>query len=430
MRVNFFYKTIRHPPVKQIERHLKTRILEYQQVFPAVFVNGPRQAGKRTLVRHLMENDWPADYVTFNEATMLDAAEGNPRSFLRAYERNLVLNEFQMAPSLFRMLKILIDETRFHDRTRADGRYLLTGPTHLIMLPELADAMVGRMGTLTLYPLSALEIAQGRGDFLTRLLEDEFEPETVERKYKISDIMSRATYPEITDKPEAERSQWFEAYITSVLQRDVRQIYDVAKLDVLPNLVAVLAARAGGLIDEIDVARTIGQNQETAENHRILLQMIFLTLDVRSWFRNVGKRLVKAPKGYFIDTSLLCHLQQIDMANAELRDPHVFGKVFENFVVSELLKQLSFSKSRVQIQHFRTSDNKKVDIVLEQPNGKLAGIEIKNKDTVAASDFIGLNELRRLAKGDFICGIVLYRGSKAVRFGDSLWAIPVDFLWA
>lgn len=382
------------------------------------------------MAQHLTENDWPADYVTFDEATMLGAAEANPESFLRAYDQNLVLDEIQMAPSLFRMLKILIDETRLHDRTSANGRYLLTGSANIMVLPNLSDALVGRMGTLTLYPLSALEIAQGRGDFLTKLFENKFEPETVTRKYEISDIISRATYPEITDKPETERSQWFEAYITSILQRDVRQISEIAKLGVLPNLLAVLAARAGGLVNEAEIARTIEQNAMTAKNYRILLQMMFLTFDVRPWFRNVSKRLVRAPKGYITDTSLLCHLQRIDMARAELRDPHVFGRVFENFVVSELLKQLSFSNNSVRIYHFRTSDNKEVDIVLEQPDGQLAGIEIKSRDTVAASDFNGLNELRRLTKSDFICGIVLYRGRKTVPFGNGLWAIPVDFLWA
>ena len=131
------------------------------------------------------------------------------------------------------------------------------------------------------------------------------------------------------------------------------------------------------MINEADIARSIGQNAVTAKNYRVLLQMLFLTFDVKPWFRNIGKRLVKSPKGYLVDTSLLCHLQQIDLEKVAHSDPHTFGHIIENFVATELLKQLSFSGLRAELYHFRTSDGKEVDFVLEQPNGLLAGIEIR-----------------------------------------------------
>ena len=293
-----------------IKRQLSRAVLDALQGFPVVFVNGPRQAGKSTLVQDLAAKKWPAEYVTFDEATMLGAAEANPESFLRAYEGRLILDEVQMVPDLFRVLKMLADEARLADKVTANGRYLLTGSANIMALPQLSDALVGRMRVLTLYPFSALEVTGGKGGFLSRLSSNGFRAATMKRKANLVEVLKQATFPEITDQGDARRSEWFESYITTILQRDVRQIADIAKLGVLPNLLRILASRAGGLVNEADIARSIGQNAVTAKNYRVLLQMMFLTFDVRPWFRNIGKRLVKSGKGYIIDTSLLCHLNR------------------------------------------------------------------------------------------------------------------------
>jgi predicted AAA+ superfamily ATPase len=412
-----------------IERKLKNNLLDALQGFPVVYVNGPRQAGKSTLVQKLAAKEWPADYITFDEAMMLGAAEANPESFLRAYGAPLILDEVQMVPSLFRVFKLLADEARLQDKQNANGRYLLTGSANIMALPQLADALVGRMHVLTLYPLSAIEISQGKGCFLAKLMSNGFKPHTSKPKLQLTDIIRKSTFPEITVENNDRRRQWFESYITTILQRDVRQIADIAKLGVLPNLLKVLAGRAGGLVNEADISRAIGQNAVTAKNYRVLLQMMFLTFDVKPWFRNISKRLVKSPKSYIIDTSLLCHLQQVDLEKTIINDPHLFGHIFENFVATELLKQLSSADKPADLYHFRTSDGKEVDFVLESPNGKLAAIEVKGRDSVNESDFKGLKESRNHTKEDFICGIVLYRGSKTIPFDDDMWAVSIDELW-
>ncbi len=412
-----------------IERKLGQNILDALQGFPVVYVNGPRQAGKSTLVHSLAATQWPAEYVTFDEATMLGAAEANPESFLHAWPGRLILDEVQRVPGLFRALKMRVDETRLAARQDANGRYLLTGSANIMALPALSDALVGRMSVLTLYPLSALEVTGGQGGFINRLLGNDFSAGTLARKLPVTEVIRRAGFPEILEQSDDLRRQWFEAYITTILQRDVRQIAAIARLGVLPNLLKVMASRAGGLINDADLARAIGQNAVTTKSYRVLLQMMFLSFDVSPWFRNIGKRLVKAPKGYIIDTSLLCHLQQVDLAKAEASDPHVFGHLFENFVATELLKQLSSFHIAVALHHFRTSDGKEVDFVLERRDGKLAAIEVKARDAVGEMDFNGLKELQRQIGDDFLCGIVLYRGNKTVPFGEKLWAMPVDAMW-
>ncbi len=396
---------------------------------PAVYVAGPRQAGKSTLVMRLARKDWPADYVTFDEAGMLGAAEANPQSFLRAWDGPLVLDEAQMAPDLFRALKLLIDEARHDQPASANGRYLLTGSSSILALPKLADALVGRMRVFTLYPLSALEVSAGSGDFLPRLWENRFTPGPVRSEYQLAEMIVRASFPEISGKGQSARRKWFEDYVSTILQRDVRQIAEIAKLGTLPNLLKLLAGRTGGLVNEADIARSLGLNAVTAKNYRMLLQMVFLTLEVRPWFRNIGKRLVKAPKCYLVDTSLLCHLRNIDPGQAAVRDPHVFGQIMENFVASELAKQLAATAPQAGLHHFRTSYGKEADFVLEAPGGKISAIEVKGRDAVTAADFNGLRELRGLAGEDFVCGVVLYRGGNIIPFDTNLWAVPAAALW-
>lgn len=412
-----------------VERNLNKTILEALRAFPVVYVAGPRQAGKSTLALRLAANAWPADYVTFDEATMLGAAYANPKSFLRAWEGLLVLDEAQLAPPLFRALKEIVDEARFRNKLTANGQYLLTGSAHILALPELAGALVGRLRVLTLYPLSALEVSGGAGSFLPCLMENRFRPGAIRRNGSLADMIQRATFPEISTQDESVRRGWFESYISAILQRDVRQIADIAKLGVLPNLLKTLAGRAGGLVNEADIARMIGQNPVTAKNYRVLLQMLFLTMDVKPWFRNIGKRLVKSPKNYLVDTSLLCHLQRIDLAESEIVDPHRFGQVLENFVATEFVKQLSASGDSAALHHFRTSDGKEVDFVLESPDGKLAAVEVKNRDVATENDFKGLKILRQRTQEDFVCGVVLYRGDRVVPFDNNLWAVPIHAMW-
>lgn len=413
-----------------IPRRLAAHILDALKDFPVVYVNGPRQAGKSTLVQTLAATPWPAQYVTFDDASMLGAADSSPEMFLRAFSENLVLDEVQMAPGIFRALKILVDEVRLSNASQANGRFLLTGSADVLALPGLSDALVGRMSVHTLYPLAAVEVTESGNSFLSNLMANDFRAGKAGNESGVTEIIREAGFPELIGKSASVSGRWFESYITTILQREVRQIAQIEKLGVLPNLLRVLASRAGGLINEADIARSIGQNAVTAKTYRVLLQMLFLTFDVKPWYRNIGKRLVKSPKAYLIDTLLLCHLQQIDLEKVAASDPHIFGHIIENFVATELLKQLSFSDLRADLFHFRTSDGKEVDFVIEQPNGSLAGIEVKGRDAVSKRDFDGLRVLQEQTGQDFKCGVILYRGSQLVPFGEKLWAVPVAALWA
>ena len=412
--------------MSHIKRHARHRLLEALNVSPVVFLNGPRQAGKSTLVQSIAKKDYPAEYVTFDSTTQMAAAANSPESYLKERKGALIIDEVQLVPEIFRALKVVVDELRL-DHPKLKGRFLLTGSANIMALPKLSDPLVGRMSVLTLYPLAASEALSGNGHFIERLFNKDFETDA--SKQKLTEVMRLATYPEISGSEKLERTTWFDGYLTTILQRDVRALAEIEKLSTLPNLLRILANRAGGLVNDADIARDAGLNPVTSRNYKTLLKMLFLTFELSPWSRNIGKRFVKSPKGYMSDTLLLCHLMQYELSDLEQNRPELFGHVLENFVATELLKLMTFQNEKMDLYHFRTSDNKEVDFVLEKSNGQLAAIEVKQRDSVSKADFKGLEELQSLAGHDFICGIVLYRGRDVVPFGQNLWAVPVSNLW-
>lgn len=410
-----------------INRYIKNKLIKTLKSSPVVFLNGSRQAGKSTLVQHLSQTDFPAEYVTFDTITQMASASHDPETFLRERNGALIIDEVQLVPEIFRSLKGVVDELRQQQNNKVTGQFLLTGSSNIMALPKLSEPLVGRMSPLTLYPLSSAEITQGTGDFINQLFAKKFIPDN--KQHNLNDIIQNATFPEISGANKHAKAQWFDGYLTTILQRDVKMLADIQKLSTLPNLLRILANRVGGLVNDADIARDSGLNTVTTRNYKTLLQMLFLTFELPPWYRNIGKRLTKSPKGFMTDTLMICHLMQYELASLQKNRPEIFGHILENFVATELLKLISFQDETLSLYHFRTSDNKEVDFVIEKPNGHIAGIEVKNKDTITPADIKGLETLRDLTSDDFICGIVLYRGTDVVPFGKNIWAVPISNLW-
>jgi predicted AAA+ superfamily ATPase len=418
--------------MKTLPRNITQRLIDALNVSPVVFLNGARQSGKSTLVQSIRDRigskESPAKYVSFDNPTQLAAAVAAPEAFLSAYKGRLIVDEVQMAPELFRILKVVVDELRLKNKAKANGKYLLTGSANILALPKLADPLVGRMSVLTLYPFCTAEATGGKADGLARILNLDF-ADIHPRGLTITRAIKAATFPEIADKNDKERSIWFEGYLATILQRDVKLLADLEKISVLPNLLRILATRAGNLLNDSEISRDAGLNAVTGKFYRNILKMMFLNFDIQPWYRNIGKRLVKAPKGYLSDTLMLCHMLDLNLEDMQRNKPDLFGHVLENYVATEIMKLLSFSDIKAQLFHFRTSDGKEVDFVLERPDGSIFGIEVKKSESVNIQDFKGLHTLAELTQKDFIGGIVLYSGKEAVPFGKNLWAVPLHVLW-
>ncbi|TDW96982.1 ATP-binding protein [Dinghuibacter silviterrae] len=419
--------------MQYVNRHITPRIKDALKVSPIVFLNGARQTGKSTLAQKIAPEisagkEQPT-YITLDRPVYLASASSAPEAFLSSYPgRPVIIDEVQLAPELFRALKIAVDEARITDKETANGRYLLTGSANILALPALADSLVGRMAILTLYPFTAAEATYNIPGGLERLLRLDFK-EIQDKGISLIEAIKRGTFPDIAQVGTDERRIWFDGYITSVLQRDVRQISDLEKISLLPQLLNVLAARVGGLMNDSDISREVGLNSVTGKSYRGILKLMFLTFDVRPWHRNVGKRLVKAAKGYLIDTNLICHLLDYNIDDIARTKPALFGHLLENFVATELLKQLSNSDVKAELYHFRTSDGKEVDFILEKPDGSVLAIEVKRTEAVTMEDFKGIKAFQELAGNDFMGGIVLYAGKDVAPFGKNLWAVPIFALW-
>ncbi|MEI9885096.1 MAG: ATP-binding protein [Rhizomicrobium sp.] len=395
-----------------------------------VFLNGPRQAGKSTLVQHLAATELNADYATLDDITTLAAAGNDPEGFLRQFTKPLIVDEVQLAPGLFRAFKLLVDELRSRTEGSVNGRYLLTGSADVMALPGLADALVGRMTVLPLYPLSAVEVLGQGVPVINGLFDQDIAParRVVGRRLQLAEIAGRATFPGISGAGEKSAATWFDGYLSALLQRDVRSLAEVEKITELPNIVKLLAARVSGLLNDADCARDAKLNAMTYRRYRILLERLFLIAQIPPWSRNIGKRLVKSPKLYFTDTALLCHQLGVGLGGLQRQNPGLFGRILENFVATELTKQVGMLGDGA-LFHFRSHDNREVDFVVERRNGTLIGIEVKASESVTVEDFAGLKALKAYAQNGFRRGIVFYRGTDVVPFADDMVALPLETLW-
>lgn len=410
-----------------IDRRLAARLLDALQDRPVALLVGPRQSGKSTLALSLAEGAHPARYLTFDDPPTLAAAAGDPVGFLSGLAGDVVLDEVQLVPELFRPLKATVD------RNRRAGRFLLTGSAQVLLLPRLSESLAGRMEVLTLWPLAQSETVGTAGSFVDALFaagplaRDAGSPPDAD---DIRRLIILGGFPEVrTLRTPARRDAWFASYVSTILQRDVRDIANIDGLVTMPALLSLLAARSAGLLNASELSRSGGVKLTTLNRYLALLETVFLVQRVPAWSANLGKRLVKAPKLHFVDTGLAAHLLGLDEEGLAAA-PAQFGALLETFVVGELQKALGWSVARARLFHFRSSDRREVDIVLEDARGRIVGIEVRASSSPSQADFAGLRFLREMTGRRFVRGVVLHLGQAALPFGERLEAVPIAALWS
>ncbi len=408
-----------------IPRNLTPCLLEALADRPVVLLHGARQVGKSTLALSLASGPHPARYITLDDAAELAAAHSDPVGFIGRLSGPVVLDEIQRAPELLLPIK------REVDRNRRPGRFLLTGSANVLFLPRLADTLAGRMEIHTLWPLSQGEIEGVREGFVDAVFSDtppsvapdgEPEPGLLERTI-------RGGYPEaVREEAPASRQAWFGSYVTTILQREVREISNIEALTAMPRLLSLLATRSGSLLNMSDLSRNLGIPLTTLKRYLALLETTFLTQTLPAWAANLGKRLAKAPKVVLTDTGVMTYLLGIAPERLVL-EPTFRGPLLETFVVAEIRKQITWSQTKPSMLHFRTSAGYEVDLVLEARGGRLVGIEVKATESPAADDFRGLRLLAESTRKRFHRGVLLYTGAEILPFGPNLYAMPISTLW-
>ena len=430
--------------------YIRNSILDIESALldsPVVLINGARQVGKSTLAKTLMEtravgvvNDGGeampvihpqgesthftnGRYVTLDDATTLAAAASAPLSFLEGLPPHVVIDEIQRAPELFLAIKKLVDQDR------RPGRFLLTGSANAMTLPKVADSLAGRMEVHTLWPLSQGEIEGKKEAFIDCCFGKKKLPNVPTISWKeLAERLKLGGYPEILKRQDPRRrNAWYRSYLTSIIERDIRELANIEGYRELPNLLQLLAARVGGLLNFSDISRISKMGNTTLKRYVALLEAVFIFVPLPAWYRNEEKRLIKSPKIYLNDTGLVMHLRGMDQDR--LLDHNKAGFILENFIVMELRKQQAWSETLPSLYHFRTSSDKEVDVVLEAPDGRIVGIESKSSSEVNAHDFGGMRELAALAGDKFHRGIILYTGQETVSFGPNFTAMPISALW-
>lgn len=391
---------------------------------PCVVLHGPRQTGKSTLARSVARAR-RLPYVTLDDGASLAAAVEDPDGFVAGFPDGGVFDEVQRAPQIFRALKGAID----HDRR--PGRYLLTGSAHVLAIPKLQESLAGRAEIVMLEPLSQGEI-EGVVEGFVDAVFGKTPPAAITSKLTRENYLARALrggFPEAVDRPtEARRSAWFRSYASAVLQRDVRDLARVDGLTALPRLLSLVGARTAALQNASDLARGLALPPTTTVRYLSLLESVFLTRPLPPWSKNLSSRVVKAPKVHFSDAGLAAHLAGVTAGRAA-EDGTVAGPILETFVVGELRKQSAWSKTMPAAFHYRTHAGAEVDAVLEDPSGRIVGVEIKAAASVDGRDFRGLRSLAEAAGDRFVRGVVLYAGATSVPFDARFMALPMEALW-
>ena len=409
-----------------LERFLQPFLQEALTDTPVVLLVGARQVGKSTLAQQLKNAAYQPDYLTFDDPTLLTAAKSNPTGFLSAVKTPVIFDEIQRVPELFLPIKLAVDKAR-----RA-GSFLLTGSANVLLRPQIADSLAGRIEILNLRPLSQGEIEGRKENFIDWACGDDFALPTVKYTAGREELFARMLvggYPEaVQRKSAARRNAWFNSYLATLLQRDVRDLANIEGFVDFPKLLAILAARAGGLLNYAEVSRTAAMPQTTLKRYAALLENLFLIEYLPAYSGSLAKRVMKTPKLYFTDTGLLSYLQNLTWEKIKF-EPTRAGLLTENFVVAELKKQSAWNQTRVQMLHFRTSTDQEVDIVLELPGGEVVGLEIKSGANIGTDAFKGLRVLENALGKKFKRGIVIYTGETALAFDQNMFAVPLPRLW-
>lgn len=404
-------------------RHARPRLLEALADSPAVLIHGPRQCGKTTLAQAVGARLGYV-YVSFDDDVARAAAEEDPAGFVADLPARVILDEVQRVPSLFSALKLSID------RRRVAGRYLLTGSSHVLTVPRLADSLAGRMQILRLHPLAQCELARRPAGFLDALFGEGFKTRQMDRLAgQLAARVVAGGYPAALARPAGRRrADWYRDYLDTLAQRDVRELARIASLDALPRLLALAAAQTARLLNVSDLAAPFQLSRPTIRDYVTLLERVFLLEALPPWHSNRLSRLVKSPKLHVGDTGLACALLGVDAA-ALLADRSLLGPLLETFVFQELRRQASWHEEPHAFFHYRDKDGTEVDIVIERGARWLAGVEVKAGATVTSADFRGLRKLRDAAGKRFAGGVVLYDGETCAGFGDGMYAVPVRALW-
>lgn len=410
-----------------VARLAQKRLAERAAAFRIVIVNGPRQAGKTTLLR-LFQDAAGGVFRSLDDATTLQTARSDPTEFARTGSIPRIIDEVQRGgDALVLAVKHVVD------RDNSRGQFILSGSTRFLTVPTLSESLAGRAVFVELWPFSMAERRGAPGDFCDLVFAGppafaDAASSSWQRQGYL-DLCCVGGYPEVVSIMTANlRTVWFDGYLSTVILRDVGSFAQVQHGDVIPRLLAMVAARAGSPVVIADLATGLQLNQTTVRNYLTYLDTVFLTGRLLPWSSNLTVRQVKTPKIYATDPGLAAHLLQVD-ADALVPGHPAAGILTETFVFAELTRLLATGDTGATLHFYRDREGREVDFLLEKRDGRIVAIEVKSSATVTFNDFRHLRWLRGQLGDRFAAGYVLYLGAETYHFGDDMMALPLSAMW-
>lgn len=413
-----------------VPRRISMVLASLVTVEPVVALHGPRSVGKSTVLRGFAaEAGGPV--LDLDDIQVREAVIGNLMSVVGG-PAPVCVDEYQRVPDILDALK-----ARLNRESSLPGTAVITGSTRQDALPATAQALTGRLHALTIWPLSQGEIA-GVWEDLLQTLRDDAEG-TVARA--AASTTTRLDYvervcaggmPLALRRSGTARARWFDDFVRASIERDARELSRIRERQAMADLLGLVAAQTGQLLNVSAAADKLGVSRATVEGHLRLLEDLFLVVRLPAWGKSLRSRVSVKPKVHVVDSGLAARLLRLTPDKIIGLDPTSlsdFGHLLETFAVGEIRKQASWLDEPVTLGHWRTSDGAEVDLVVEFDDGTVLAFEVKANERATGFDFRGLTQLRDALGPRFTGGIILTTGKRSYTYADRLHVMPIDRLW-
>ena len=367
-----------------ILRDIQNELHHCRKEYPVLCITGPRQSGKTTLARAAFDQ---LPYVSFEDPLNRDYFNEDPRGLMHRYEEGAVFDEVQHVPSLFSFIQVLVDEQHI------PGRYVLTGSQHFGLTEQISQSLAGRTAILELLPFSVKELRRGN-----------------KLNSELDYALWAGAYPPVHDRG-LQPSRWYSNYLSTYIQRDVRQISQIHNLDTFTRFLRLCAGSVGQLVNTSRLGAECGVNHKTIQSWLTVLRASYVVALLPPYYRNFRKRIIKTPKLYFFDTGLVCHLLGVQEPNHLTNHP-LRGAIFENWVFSEIAKGFVNQGKPISVYFWRTHGGQEVDFILEHGVTPSA-VEVKSGMTVTSSMLHSLKNTTSLWKDNPPTRCVIYGGNES-----------------
>lgn len=382
---------------KYIKRTIENQVKQIAETFPVVLITGPRQVGKTTLLNKInKETGEKINYISLDNLDARMLAVEDPELFLRTYQAPLIIDEFQYAPKILSYIKMIVDKKRLEnledDSVSCNGLFYLTGSQIFQTMEEVTESLAGRIGILDLYGLSNREIESKSEEIFLPIIDDLTKKEATKKisTIEIYEKIIKGSYPDLYKNEEMDRRKFYETYIKTYIERDIRQIVNIQDELKFLKFISNVAVRTGQELNMTDICNGIGITNSTGENWLSILTNTGLVYLLQPYSNNNVARIVKKPKIYFMDTGLACYLAgYLDAITLEKSAYN--GAIFETYVITEIIKSYTNNgmDAKKYLYFYRDNNGKEIDLLIIY-NNVVYPIEIKksaNPGTEAIKHF-------------------------------------------